>query len=308
MLVAGLGLAASQTPMAWGALWLLVPVAVAVSILWTWRWGGWGVIAPVTLFVATMLFAGPYSLWAWWIPVAALTGVWMGLREEGGDPASGQRAWTLLPVLLLAALLPWMANYPSFVTNVERALSRGDQRVVETYRGMGWSGEQLKSVERVVYETAPLRKRMLPDAMPTALFVWMILLVAAGRGLAARIARKLRWPELSSARLGDWRLPDGALWLLLLGLGLLAARWPSWSASAWTLLVNVSLGYCVQGVAVVESLLLARGVPPSIIALTFVFVFAMATPVFLLATVCVGVSDIWLDYRRLEAVPDGDLS
>jgi hypothetical protein len=64
----------------------------------------------------------------------------------------------------------------------------------------------------------------------------------------------------------------------------------------------------VQGVAVVESLLLARGVPPSIIALTFVFVFAMAAPVFLLGAVCVGLSDVWLDYRRIESVPDGDSS
>jgi len=56
------------------------------------------------------------------------------------------------------------------------------------------------------------------------------------------------------------------------------------------------------------ALLLARGVPPSIIALTFVFVFAMAAPVFLLGAVCVGLSDIWLDYRRIEAVPDGDSS
>jgi hypothetical protein len=96
------------------------------------------------------------------------------------------------------------------------------------------------------------------------------------------------------------------VWLLLLGLALIVARLPSWGPSAWTLLVNVGLAYCVQGVAVVQSLLLARGVPPSIITLTFVFVIAMAWPAFLLATICVGLSDVWLDYRRLEAVPEGD--
>jgi hypothetical protein len=42
--------------------------------------------------------------------------------------------------------------------------------------------------------------------------------------------------------------------------------------------------------------------------LTFVFVFAMAAPVFLLGAVCVGLSDVWLDYRRIESVPDGDSS
>jgi hypothetical protein len=62
----------------------------------------------------------------------------------------------------------------------------------------------------------------------------------------------------------------------------------------------------VQGIAVVESLLLARGVPPSIIVLTMLFVFALAMPVFVLTALAVGLSDVWLDYRRLEAVPERD--
>jgi uncharacterized protein YybS (DUF2232 family) len=78
-----------------------------------------------------------------------------------------------------------------------------------------------------------------------------------------------------------------------------------WAASAWTLLVVPALGYCLQGVAVVESLMLARGMPPAIIALTLVFVLFMAPPVFVLAAVSVGISDVWLDFRRLEDPSDG---
>ena len=76
--------------------------------------------------------------------------------------------------------------------------------------------------------------------------------------------------------------------------------WTAWAPTAWTLLLNSGLGYCVQGIAVVESLLLARGVPPSIIVLTMLFVFFIAMPVFVLTTAAVGLSDVWLDYRRLE--------
>jgi hypothetical protein len=214
----------------------------------------------------------------------------------------------LLPVLLLAALLPWMANYPDLVSHFERWLRSGDQQLIALYRQLGYQGERLQAMERSLWESAALQKRALPSALPSVLFIWMVVLVVAGRGLAARLADRMRWPELAPGRLNDWRLPDSALWLMLLGIGLLVAGWSSWGPSAWTLLVNVGLGYCVQGVAVVESLLLARGVPPSIIALTFVFVFAMAAPVFLLGAACVGLSDVWLDYRRLEAVPDGDAS
>jgi hypothetical protein len=294
--------------MPWGGLWVLVPAAVAVSFLCAWRWGGWGVLAPVALFGTAMAIEGPFSIWVWWIPVASLTGTWMGLREEGGGPPAGERAWMLLPVLLLAAMLPWMARYTDLVANFDRWLRVRDREVLALYRQVGYEGDRLQAMERALSESAAMRKRALPHVLPTAIFIWMVALIGAGRGLASRLARRLRWPDLSPGRLADWRLPDAALWLLLLGLALLVMRWPTWSPTAWTLLINLGLGYCVQGIAVVESLLLARGVPPSIIVLTFVFVFAMATPVFLLATVCVGVSDVWLDYRRLEAVPDGDPS
>ena len=106
----------------------------------------------------------------------------------------------------------------------------------------------------------------------------------------------------------DWRLPDGAIWLLLIGLGLMVSGLAGWGPTAWTLLAVTGLGYCAQGIAVVESVLLARGLSPSIIALTMFFVFLMAAPVFVVATVSVGLSDVWLDIRRLESVPDGDSS
>jgi hypothetical protein len=70
--------------------------------------------------------------------------------------------------------------------------------------------------------------------------------------------------------------------------------------------INTALGFGVQGIAVVESLLLARGVPPSVIVVSLLFVFAVAWPVFMLSAVAVGLSDVWLDFRRLEPTPHGD--
>jgi hypothetical protein len=129
----------------------------------------------------------------------------------------------------------------------------------------------------------------------------MAILATAGRTLAARIAGTLRWPALSRSTLRDWRLPDGAVWLFLLGLGMLVAQWNAATPAAWTLVLNAALGFGIQGIAVVQSLLLARGVPPSVILVTMAFVFTLATPVFLLSAVAVGLSDVWLDYRRIEA-------
>ena len=305
LLVAGLGMLASETPPPWDRLWLAVPAATAVSLLLAWRYGPRGALLPAILFVAALALEGVDSLWVWWIPVAALTGAWMGLREEGGGPPSGQRAWMLAPALLLAAGLPWALQYRDLVAGVDAWMRHADQQMLDVLRQLGMVGERLGRVRQTVEENARLRREALPQLLPTFLFVWIAVLVAAGRALSSRAARVLRWPTLSRGRLHEWRLPDAALWTFLAGLALLVADWPAWAPTAWTLLLNTGLGFCVQGIAVVESLLLARGVPPSIIVLTLLFVFTIAMPVFLLTTAAVGVSDVWLDYRRLEPVADG---
>jgi uncharacterized protein YybS (DUF2232 family) len=243
-----------------------------------------------------MMMAGPLSLWAWWIPVTSLTGVWMGMREEG-VPSAGERAWMLLPVLLLAAGLPWTLHYPDLVGRVNHELRASDSQLVDIWRQLGYPPDKFTTLQSV-------REKALPQLMPTVLFVWVALLVAAGRALSARIAAVLRWPPLSRTHITAWRLPDGALWLLLLGLAVLIAQWTAWKPTAWTLLLNTGLGFCVQGIAVVESWFLARGVPPAIIVLTMLFVFGVATPLFMLTAAAVGLSDVWLDYRGLEPSAD----
>jgi hypothetical protein len=306
LLVALLAVLGSQTPVPWGRLWMLIPSSVAVSLLAAWRFGAWGVLVPLGLFAAAMILEGATSPWVWWVPVAALSGTWMGLREEGGGVSAGARAWMLLPLLLLAAGLPWILEYPDLVGRVERELRASDVQLLTWSREIGYPAEKLGTLAQAVEEQARLRGRILPDVLPTALFVWVALLVAAGRSIAAWATGVLRWPPMSRAGLRSWRLPDGALWLMLASLGLLVLQWSDWAPTAWTLLLNTGLGYCVQGIAVVESLMLARGVPPSIIVLTMVFVFTVAMPVFVLTTVAVGLSDVWLDYRKLESVPDRD--
>ena len=303
LLIALLGLGVSQTPLPWGALWLAVPAAVAIAMLVAWRFGPWGLIVPGLLAVAVPLLGDPMSLWGWWVPGAALTGVWMGMREERGA-AAGERAWMLLPALLLAAALPWAQSYSGLVAGVDREMRIGDTQMIEVFRQFGYATDRLAAVQRVIEDNAKLRLTALPHVLPTVLFVWMVVLVAAGRALASRVTGLLRWPDLTRSQLREWRLPDGALWAFLAGLGLLVSPWGAWAPSAWTLLLNAGLGFCVQGIAVVESLLLARGVPPPIIVLTMLFVFFIAMPVFVLTTAAVGLSDVWLDYRRLEPAPE----
>jgi hypothetical protein len=306
LLVAVLGALTLQTPAPWSWLWLAVPATVALALLVCWRFGVAAVAVVGLLAVALTVLGSARGLWVWWIPAAALVGAWMGMREEGSGPSAGQRAWMLAPALALAALLPWLAHYRELVAAVERELLAGDAQLLDLLRQLGTNRDRLGAMEKTVTENAALRRAALPLVIPTVLFLWVGLLVTAGRALAARTAQALSWPRLSRVSLRDWRLPDAVLWTFLAGLALLVAPWPAWAPTGWTLLLNAGLGYCVQGVAVVESLLLARGVPPPVIILTMLFVFMIAMPMFVLTTAALGLSDVWLDYRRLEPVPDGD--
>jgi hypothetical protein len=306
LLVAVLGALALQSPPPWSWLWVAVPAVVAVALLVSWRFGVAALAVVALLAVALVVLGAAQGLWVWWIPAAALVGAWMGLREEGSGPGAGQRAWMLAPALALAALLPWLAHYHELVVTVEREMTAGDTQLLDLLRQLGTNGDRLGAMAKTMTENAALRHTALPLVIPTVLFLWTGLLVTAGRALAARTAHALRWPRLSRASLRDWRLPDAVLWVFLAGLALLVAPWPAWAPTGWTLLLNAGFGYCTQGVAVAQSYFLARGVPPPVIILTLLFLFMIAMPMFVFATAALGLSDVWLDYRRLEPVPDGD--
>lgn len=294
------------TPAPWAWLWLAVPLVVALTMLLAWRFGPLSLLLPPALLGGLAMAAGTGAAWTWWIPAASLSGAWMGLREER-EEQTGARAWLLLPVLALAALLPWLPGYHDRVTRLESSLRIGDAQMLQMMaRDFGMKTDRLEELRRSVEQSAPLRQAMLPNVVPSILFAWVALLAMAGRALAARISDGLRWPALSRMRFADWRLPDLAIWPFLAGLGLLVGQWPAWAPTAWTLLINSGLGFCLQGIAVVESLMLARGIPPSVIALTLMFVGLVALPVFMFTTAVLGLSDFWLDFRRIDSSPEGE--
>ncbi len=306
LLVMFLAFGALGTPWPWAALWLAVPAVVAVSLLVSWRFGRAALALPLVLAAAAAglyALAGPgaWPLWLTaWAPVAGLVGCWMGLREEGGGPAIGERAWMFAPLLVVAASLPLAPGFPAAVARLDGRMKAEQERMIASVK----PGEVPATLREAMRQAASLpaveREKTLVLMIPNLLFLWMALLVAAGRTLAARVAGAVGWPPLSRSPLVAWRLPDAALVPLIAGIALLVFADRAWHPSALTLLVHAVLGYSVQGVAVVESVLLARGMSPAFVALTMLFVIAVSLLWVLPAVAVVGLSDVWLDYRRLE--------
>lgn len=299
-----LGLLAADTPGPWAVLWLAVPAAVAASTLVAWRFGRWGLLLPLALAGGALALGAKGALWAWWIPAAALTGAWNGLREEGGLDGSGDRAWHLLPVLLFAVLIPWLPGYSALQG---RLLADIDamRRLLESETLRSLQGQQLKDAQTGLELSVRMyRDVVVPYLLPASWFAWIAMLAGAGRMFAARGARVLRWPFLARASLTRWRMPDGVLWTFIAGLALVVLGWKPALSGGWTLLLAAGAGFVVQGIAVVAALLLARGVPSAVIILSIV-VIAVLAPVFFVTVAALGLSDVWLDYRRLESAGDG---
>ena len=307
LLIGALALASLGTPWPWAALWLAVPLAVAGSLLLAWRFGYLAVLLPVALAalaaLALVLPDADVQVWhALWLPAAALTGVWMGLREEGGGPSLGKRAWMHAPLLVAAFAMPILPGMAGALSQAEQHARAEEQQVLRTMPADSSAWRQM--VEQSVALPAQDRVRMLRYLSPNLVFVWMVLLVAAGRALAARGAAWRGWPPLSRAPIAAWRLPDAALVPLLAGIALALFAGDVWRPGAVALLVQSVLGYSVQGLAVAQTVLLERGVPPVFFLLLMVFLFLFTLPVFLPSLALLGLSDVWLDHRRLEPSTD----
>ena len=310
LLVLGLGLVSLASPWPWSALWLLVPLVVAGSLLFAWRFGAyaWG-LPFVAAGLAAVLLALPnagFHLWHLvWLPAASLAGVWMGSREEGGGPGAGERAWMHAPLLLVAFVLPLLPGLHEALVGVESRARVEEQQIVQTMEGPDKPGTWKHMMQESLNLAAADRVRMLTFLAPNLLFVWMVALAGAGRALAGRAATWFGWPTLSRAPLAAWRLPDGALVPLIAGIAIALFAGAVWKPGAAVLLTQSVLGYSVQGIAVTQSLLLSRGVPPTFVLLLLVFLLAFTLPVFLPSLALLGLSDVWLDFRRLEPSPRG---
>jgi len=310
LLLGALVLAALGTPWPWGGLWLAVPAAVAASILLAWRYGAVAFVLPAALAVAAavlaLLHAGGVQFWhVLWLPLAAVTGVWMGLSEEGGGPTFGERAWMHVPLLVAAFALPVLPGVSDAIARIEARARVEEQQLLRSMTGSDAPGSWRRMMEESAKVPAGQRTRMLAYFLPNLLFLWLVVLVSGGRSLAARLAHVIGWPPLSRAPFTQWRLPDAALVPLLAGLALALFSNAAWRPGAAALLVQSGLGYSAQGIAVAQSVLLARGVPPVFVLLVLVLLFAFTLPVFLPSLALLGLSDVWLDFRRLDPSPRG---
>jgi len=288
---------ALETPAPWHVLWLAVPGLGALGYLGNLHRLRWGWLAPLGAAV-WMLVSGEYaSIWAWLLVGGVASASLLGLARGQGAP-SARGLWAFLPLLSLSAVFPFSSLYAPAMDGAQRGIERIAQDAYEGYRQMGIEGGSLGEMAQWLHQATIAWTWLVRHLLPKFLFGFGAVLVALAVLLARRAARAAGKPIAGSESFARFRLPEGAIWLLLVALAMVALRRPDLVPAGVNLALCVGLGYCLQGIAVLDFALLARGQPPGIIWILFLFVLLFAVPVLAVTSTGLGLIDVWVDLRR----------
>jgi len=292
------------TPEPWMYLWPMLPIVGAAALLLTQtQFPALGWFPPLACLGALFAFQSAGEPWGWCLVAGALAAAMLGLAErEGAEPT--RRAWAFLPVLTLAAAFPLAPGYGELTDAVARAITSEEVRQLASLRGMNMPADQKVAVEQMLALTTAAELSIVRHVLPAFLFVWIVLLVHLAERMARRLAELVRRPLAPAAPFANWRLPDGAVWLLVAGLTLLATRDARVVPVGINLAVAVGLAFALQGLAVVKSFLTTHGMTPGLVTMLFLFTSLTLGPVVPMACAGVGLMDLWLDFRRLEPRAD----
>lgn len=130
-----------------------------------------------------------------------------------------------------------------------------------------------------------------------ALVLVGIFLVALTNYIGARLV--IRAPGFRPFAVES--VPDHVVWLVIAGGGMLISRHDTFELVGLNLLIALVPLYAIQGLAVLRHFFQRVRVPRPLQGLSFgLFV---VQPLLLIAAACLGLSDLWVDFRRIRQAP-----
>ena len=288
------------TPEPWTYLWPVLPVAGAAALLLAQTGvpaAGW--LPPLACAAVLALSRALGEPWSWCLLAGVFAAALLGLAEREGRDDSF-RLWGYLPIIVLAAAFPLAPGYREFIDRVVAAVKGQEARQLAALKDVSFRPDQRLALEQFVGSVTARQVSIVQAVLPTLLFAWVALLVHLAERMAHRLAELVRRPLSPSPPFASWRLPAGAVWLLIGGLGMIALQEAKITPVGVNLAAATALAFGVQGLAVMKSVLSSQGMAPGMVMMLFVFVWFMLGPVLMLAATGVGLMDLWLDFRHLE--------
>ena len=291
------------SPPRWDFVWAVAPLLGALGYLGNIRPRRWGWVAPLAVAVWLVASSNAGAVWGWVILGVAATTALFGFAVASFR-RSGESLWAFSPLLGLVALFPVTAPYATVVPGAVASVRESGERAFEQYRALGIEGAALQSIAQNVDQATEILVWSVQNVLPAMLFVWSAMLVLLGIFLARRLRAATGRPLGPRPSFVAFRMPEGAIWILVAALAAIAIRVPEVRTIGMNLAICVGVGYCVQGLAVAEYGLMLRGLRRGMIWVMFLFVAFFALPVLLVSSTLLGLADVWLDLRRRPHEPD----
>lgn len=289
----GLALLDAATPRGWwgglATLASLVPVAVALAV--------GGPLAAAVAAVLAMAGVGAARGGSAALVLGlkcVLPGVTLGLALRRRSSVAGATVGTALASLVGLVLLLW-ALAPGGVTPfayLEREVAAHIAEFEAWPAQVGAGGEAAWTAEAARFVVATLR--LAGPGM-------------VGLGVLAGALVNYAVARLCVRRLGGFRpfaaeaVPDHFVWGVIGAGVLLVSRQDRLTTVGLSALLVLMPLYAIQGLAVFRHFFQRLGVPRVLQVVGF-GLFAMQ-PVLLVAVSCVGLSDLWIDFRKIRQAP-----
>ncbi|MBI5837640.1 MAG: DUF2232 domain-containing protein [Candidatus Eisenbacteria bacterium] len=277
-------------------LWTPLAAWVALMVVLGVRLPGWR--APAVGFLGMTALALARVPWTW-------SGFALALTVGALTMAFAMRARMRpgLAVLLAAApLLAWVAGYftgPGHAT-VEAALraellTELGRRVPFDPR-LGLTPQAFRALLERGADTVVLLMPAFCLLQAPPLMAWGYSMArAALQGSAHEPAPLTRFPLL--------RVPDAAVWVLSLGILLLVTRQAAVYRAGANVVAVMAAAYFLQGLSVMTFLALAVRVWWLAGAAVLAVWLLLLSPLFSVFACVLGLSDVWLDFRKIQARP-----
>jgi uncharacterized membrane protein YjjB (DUF3815 family) len=294
------------TPEPWMVLWPVLPVVGAAALLLSqtpYPLLGW--LLPLGAISAVFALGAQGQTWGWCLAAGSVAAALLGLAERQGQSLE-RRAWAYLPVFALAAVIPLAPGYAQFIGAAADAIKSEEGRQLAVLQSTPMAADQKVAAEQLIASGIQFGLLLAQNVLPMFLFVWVALLVHLAERLARRLADLVRRPLTGNFPFEQLRLPDGMVWLLVVGILLVVVRDPRTVPVGVNLAGSVALAFALQGLSVVKVYLVTHGMTPGLIALLFLFTLLTMWPILPLACAAVGLMDLWLDFRRLEPRAEGE--
>lgn len=282
---------------------LMMPLPCFLYRLKLGRAGGGYVVGLAGGIIAAVM--GGLSFDALFIIELMLMGYGLGECVARRFPVEKAVLLTSLGVLGIAAVALWFYGAiqgMGIVETVSRYVEQNLQLTLKLYEAMGVSGEVVQAIADSIERIRHLFVRILPGMVTAfALFIAWVTLIG-GRSLMVRIG--VRPPDFGNLSL--WQPPDMLIWPLILSVGSLLVA-DSWvRIIAINLLIPLLVVYFFAGIAIVSFFMEKKRFSRGIRLLVYGLIAFQQVALFLV--ICLGVFDLWLNFRkRGSRTPKNDI-